>query len=94
MRQDNRVEIENEIDDGAEREALHNEVRRIIHSINTKYARVTIEPVTEEKHQANKSLAEAVSETDTCLECGKEIEEGGFCGYECVTKFDVDEIND
>jgi hypothetical protein len=78
MEYEERVVQETEIHD------LLADVEGAIRSIDTGFARVTIEPVTAEKHKANKKLAQAVKETDHCLGCGDPIDEGGFCGFGCL----------
>jgi hypothetical protein len=60
------------------------DVEGAIRSLDTAFVRVEIQSVTAEKHRANKQLAEAVKETDHCLGCGEPIDDGGFCGFDCL----------
>jgi hypothetical protein len=78
------IEYEGRIVQETEIHDLLADVEGAIRSIDSGFARVTIEPVTAEKHKANKKLAEAVEETDHCLGCGDPIDEGGFCGFDCL----------
>lgn len=81
---DNRHELEERIVQPTEIHDLLADIEGAIRSLDTGFARVTIEPVTAEKHRANRKLAEAVAETDHCLGCGEPIDEGGFCGLDCL----------
>lgn len=63
------------------------DVESFIRSVETDFVRITVEPVTADKHQANQRLAQAVAETDVCLSCGEPIDEGGFCNYTCLTSW-------
>jgi hypothetical protein len=78
------IEYEERVVQETEIHDLLADVEGAIRSIDTGFARVTIEPVTVEKHKANRKLAEAVGQTDHCLSCGEPIDEGGFCGLDCL----------
>jgi len=78
------IETERRIVQKSEIHDLLAELETAIRDCETDFARVTIEPVTAEKHKANKKFAKAVEETDVCLSCGDPIEEGGFCSYSCL----------
>lgn len=81
-----RIEIERRIVQETEMHDILAEIETQLRQIETGFARVTIEPVTVEKHRANERLAKAVKETDVCLNCGDPIDKGGFCGYQCLTE--------
>lgn len=59
-------------------------VETLIRELDDPFVRVTIEPVTAEEHSANQALEEAIANTDECLNCGVELDEGGFCGLACL----------
>jgi len=77
-------ELEERIVQETELHDTLSEVERMIRSLETGFARITVEPVTAEKHKANQRFAQAVAETDVCLSCGDPVDEGGFCNYSCL----------
>ena len=79
-----RKEIERRVVQPSEFHDTLAEVETAIKGVDTDFVRISIEPVTAEKHNANKALVEAVRETDVCLGCGEPIDEGGFCGLSCL----------
>jgi len=79
-----RAEVERRIVQETEINDLLAEVETQLRQVETGFARVTIEPVSAQKHKANEQLAKAVEETDVCLNCGDSIDSGGFCGYQCL----------
>jgi hypothetical protein len=81
----NRKEAEERVVQESEIHDLLADIEGVIRSVDTAFVRVTIEPVTAEKHKANQKLATAIEETDVCLGCGEPIDEGGFCGLDCLT---------
>lgn len=81
------VEIERRIAQETEIHDLLAEVETEIRSLDTQFARIRVEPVVFEQHKANEKLAAAVENTSHCLYCGKSVEEGGFCGYDCFISY-------
>jgi len=76
-----RIVQESEIHD------LMADVEGAIRNLNEPFVRVDIEPVSSEQWSANQKLAKAVSQTNECLNCGKSLDEGGFCGFECLQEW-------
>ena len=60
------------------------DVEDAIRELDDPFVRVEITGVTAKKHKANQQLVSAVEKTDRCLNCGEPIDEGGFCGFECL----------
>jgi hypothetical protein len=67
------------------------QVETMIRDLDEPFVRVTVEGVTAEKHAANRALVDAIEEADGCLNCGAELEEGGFCGLTCLQEWDGDD---
>lgn len=63
------------------------DVEGIIMSLDEPFVRVEIKPVSAEQWKADQKLAKAVSEADECLNCGKALEKGGFCGIDCLQEW-------
>jgi hypothetical protein len=59
------------------------DVEDMVRATDDPFIRVTVEGVSAEQRRANQKLAAAIDETDTCLNCGNEIAEGGFCSFDC-----------
>jgi predicted aldo/keto reductase-like oxidoreductase len=81
-----RQEIERRVVQPSEFHDTLAEVETAIKAVDTDFVRITVAPVTAEKHKANEAFVNAVRETDVCLGCGEPIDEGGFCGIKCLTE--------
>ena len=84
-------ELERRVVQPSEYDDVLAEVETYLRDIDSVFVRVTVEPVTAEKHAANVRLAELVDETDWCLNCQEPVDEGGFCGYQCFTEWGADD---
>lgn len=84
MTESDYYELENRVVQPTEIHDTLAEVETYIRTVDTGFVRITVEPVTAEKHTANQRLAQAVAETDVCLSCGDEVADGGFCNYSCL----------
>lgn len=80
-------EIERRIVQPSEYEDTLAEVETKLRGLDTDFARIRIEPVKRGEHNANEKFAALVDETDHCLNCGDDVDEGGFCDYDCFMKW-------
>jgi hypothetical protein len=62
-------------------------VETAIRDLDEPFVRITVAPVTAEKHQANQALYDLVTEADECQNCGEPIDEGAWCGYSCLMEW-------
>jgi hypothetical protein len=70
----------------SEPEAVAAEVAEAAASVPTEYVRVELEPLASKQLEADVRLARAAEAADECATCGEPIDEGLFCGYECLVE--------